>query len=226
MNIYHVNIRQIEKIAPIERWMDQLPENMTLDIGGYKKVADQFRVLGGKLLLKYALSTEETNHTLSEIVVSPKGKLHFPESSFVFNISHSGDHVVLLTAKDHDCGIDIEKHREVNIDMFRRLFTEGEWEVITGSEDPLALFFKCWAIKESVIKADGRGVEVISKTEIISNTEVICDGRKWNFLFLDLVPDYALSIATDVSMDGRPLKLPPIIEFNSSHLKTLLNAKA
>lgn len=197
MNITYVNINDLKLQAPINEQWKSLPLEVQKDIQSYRQEQDQWRVLGGKLLLNQAIENSKFEQSLSNLSYTNRGKPFFKHSNFQFNISHSGDYVVLVTSNGQLCGIDIEMHREINWVNFKRNFTSKEWEVILNAENSTTQFFHFWAIKESIIKADGRGVAVLGKTEILSEEEAICDEKLWNIKPFQLIEEYSSCIAID-----------------------------
>ncbi|MEZ5001816.1 MAG: 4'-phosphopantetheinyl transferase superfamily protein [Chitinophagales bacterium] len=196
MKVYHLNINVL-KIKPIHEWLSEFPLYIQDDILQYKKEKDQWRVLGGKLLLKTFLHQNNNVFSLNRVKATQKGKLYFEAAPFDFNISHSGEIVVLAVAEDGICGIDIELHRAINYSIFERNFTSTEWETIVNAKHPSQQFFDYWAIKESVIKADGRGFEVLGKTEILSVKQAVCDGRMYHISPVFIEKGYSGCIASD-----------------------------
>ncbi len=85
----------------------------------------------------------------AEIFCTENGKPYCKD--LFFNVSHSGDFVVLCTA-EKEVGIDLEKIRDVNFKIADRCFNENE-SVSTKEE-----FFKMWTKKESIIKCFGKTV--------------------------------------------------------------------
>lgn len=119
------------------------------------------------------------------------------KESFYFNISHSGEYVVLAYG-DQPVGIDIEeirdKNLDKNIDVAKRCFTEKEYEyVLSGycngegtleSATEQERFFQIWTMKESYLKLTGAGISVpLNSFEVdpydmcVRNTEYHFDGR-------------------------------------------------
>lgn len=81
-----------------------------------------------------------------------------------FNLSHSGDHVLLGVAEAGRLGVDIEVVRPMD-DMeglARRHFADEEVRALRGlpPEDRLRAFFRGWTRKEAFIKGLGRGLSV------------------------------------------------------------------
>ena len=79
-----------------------------------------------------------------------------------FNLSHSGDWALLAVAAEGEIGADIEAMRPFeDMEAFaRRSFAPGEAAALALL--PAARrqegFFACWARKEAILKADGRGL--------------------------------------------------------------------
>lgn len=97
--------------------------------------------------------------------------------NFHFNISHSGEWIV-CTIDNEDIGIDIEKIQNINYgELAQSFFTEKEYNYIVEASlnDQLNNFYRIWTLKESYIKAEGRGLSIPLKSfdiEIINNKPV------------------------------------------------------
>ncbi|MEZ5006776.1 MAG: 4'-phosphopantetheinyl transferase superfamily protein [Chitinophagales bacterium] len=181
----------------MDDWLTKLPSNIQENVLQYKQEKDQWRGLGGKLLLREMLLKIGDVFSLEQLKETPKGKLFFEGADFDFNISHSGEMVVLAVQDNGVCGIDIELHRTIDYSIFERNFTNTEWNTIMNAEDSPRQFFDYWAIKESVIKADGRGFEVLGKTEIVSNNKAICDGKTYHISPIFITDGYSSCVASD-----------------------------
>ncbi len=83
-----------------------------------------------------------------------------PTALLDFNISHSGNRVVCILSTQGRVGIDLEETGDIAIDDFQSQFTTAEWAAITGSSMPLQTFYHYWTAKESLIKADGKGLQI------------------------------------------------------------------
>lgn len=128
--------------------------------------------------------------------------------TFCYNISHSGEYVVLAYG-DQPMGIDIEEIRDKNLDVAKRCFTEREYEYVTSgyrdgtgkleSETEQERFFQIWTMKESYLKLTGAGISVpLNSFEVdpynmcVRDTEYQFDGRG--------IADYHVTVcASDVS---------------------------
>lgn len=85
---------------------------------------------------------------------------HF--SQLRFNISHSGDMILLGFVKKHIIGIDIEyTKREVDVKNIAELFfSEEETTSLFALDEAYQMqaFYNCWTRKEAFIKAVGSGL--------------------------------------------------------------------
>jgi 4'-phosphopantetheinyl transferase len=96
----------------------------------------------------------------------PYGKpmLVWPAENISFNLSHTGDLMLLAIAGNGRVGVDAEiicPGIEV-ADLSRRFFAPVEADEILGlpPEAQLAAFFACWTRKEAFVKALGAGLSV------------------------------------------------------------------
>lgn len=89
------------------------------------------------------------------------GKPFLQSQELYFNNSHSGDWV-LCGISDRDLGVDIEIIKEIDLNIAKRFFHKLEYkELLKKSEkEKMNFFFDLWTLKESYIKADGRGLAV------------------------------------------------------------------
>ncbi len=99
-----------------------------------------------------------------------------------FNIAHSGGHAVLALSRSGEVGIDIEQHRDVDIRIAKRYFTDREWQIISTAEGAKQreLFFRCWVLKEAVLKATGDGIQ-----RGLDTFEVSLDEKPARILLMD-----------------------------------------
>ena len=97
-----------------------------------------------------------------KIAFGAEGKPYFPMHAEIhFNVSHSGDYILLAVAKE-EVGIDIEEITSSNMDVAKRCFHEKEYKALQASDGKLdlqkELFYTYWAAKESYVKCTGKGL--------------------------------------------------------------------
>lgn len=77
-----------------------------------------------------------------------------------FNISHT-DSYIAIAFSNKPVGIDIEKIRNVNLNVANRYFTKKENEYIFSEKGKEYIhFFEVWTKKEAYLKQSGKGIRV------------------------------------------------------------------
>lgn len=90
------------------------------------------------------------------------GKPHLADGSLQFNLSHSGETLLIGLSRTQAIGIDIETRirRRPWLEIAQRFFTADETAALAAQPaDNLARsFLGLWSAKEAVLKAIGRGI--------------------------------------------------------------------
>jgi 4'-phosphopantetheinyl transferase len=182
-----------------ESFLSLLPISFVNDILKYRQDTDKISRLFGKLLLKNALSLYNCPANYFENILHTKYKRPYIEGDFDFNISHSGEYVILAISKNTKLGIDIEKTKPLKFTAFAKYMTAQEWQNIYNNQDQLAKFFEYWTKKESIIKADGRGFYASIKGIVLDTNYGILDHKKWFLKELKISPNYKCHLATEIN---------------------------
>lgn len=164
----------------------------------YVRWQDQHAYVLGKLLLAEGLSKVGLNKDkLNELQYNQFGK-PFLNDNIDFNITHSGEYVFCAIGKNISLGIDTEPIREIEFTHFRDTMNKTQWSYIKNSKRPWEAFFRLWTIKESVIKAEQKGLS-ISLLDIHVKENLVCyNGRKWFIKELDLNNNICVCLATNI----------------------------
>ena len=104
-------------------------------------------------------------------------------TSIGFNLSHSGDRFVVALALGMEPGVDIERIRpRRNLRLLaRRFFSRAEQAEVAAAQDPLGAFYRVWARKEAVIKADGRGVSIgLDRFDVSAGEPPLLRDTRWS----------------------------------------------
>ena len=122
---------------------------------------DAYRTLIGDLLIGSIFYKRTGIHTKDvAIKKNAYGKPFFPEYPFIqYNISHSGDYVVCVV-HEHPVGIDVEKVQPFDLQLAKQLFTTMEYGDILCAENRSHACYDIWTIKESYVKALGKGLAI------------------------------------------------------------------
>jgi len=141
--------------------LDNVPEATAMKALGYFHSNDSQRHLIGELLARYALQFITGERHTQPFITGEKGKPHHGENTGAhFNVSHSGQWVVAAVA-DADVGVDVERIRKVPEGVAYRFFSEPEKQMLDGAENEIEkahIFFTLWTLKESYLKAIGKGL--------------------------------------------------------------------
>ena len=185
--------------------LSRLPASMQQKILAYRRWQDAYGSLFGKLLLEKALRQAGLSADLTRLRITEYGRPYlegysspYPDGGADFNISHSGNRVVCILSTQGRVGIDLEETGEITMDDFQSQFTTSEWTAITGAATPLHTFYYYWTAKESLIKADGRGLQIpLNSLEVGGQPSVLVDGQQWYIRNLAIFPNYACHIACE-----------------------------
>lgn len=122
-----------------------------------------------------------------------------------FNLSHSGNRIIIAINPTGRIGVDIEKIRKVEPSLAEICFTEEEKKYIFKSDDlNLNSFFQLWTLKEAFIKADGKGMsyplldfyfKLDEKIEINFKNNI--NKSDWIFNTFEIDPDYKMSLCLE-----------------------------
>ncbi len=86
----------------------------------------------------------------------------YNDYSVDFNISHSGEFILLAITLNSQIGVDIEKinHELEYLSLSNRFFSESEKKELLSfkQDEQLDAFYRAWVRKESFIKATGKGI--------------------------------------------------------------------
>ena len=179
----------------------------------YLRIEDKIRCLLAGLLLRQVCGITED----SQLTYGENDKPYLKNSDTHFNISHSGDYVVIATANS-EVGVDIEKVIPYYDDVAARCFTPQEikWMRQEGNDEA---FYRLWTAKESVMKASGMGFslspETFSVFPLDSSTYYIAD--KWWFLNWMSYNGHIICCAIEDKIENKPEETKLII-MNASDL--------
>ena len=223
MNTIHIfHIKHREKIPEeiFRKYLLLLPEDFQKDINAYKHWENALSSLLGKMLLLYGFKKLNLPYVLQDLKIGAKDRPYI-NTEMDFNISHSGAYVICAIVQNARVGIDIEKHRTLKMNIAERYFDEHECREIDCSEQPEQAFFKFWSVKEAAIKCDGRGVEVLSKTHVLSaynkdfanENKVICDRNIFCYQKMETEEGYSAAVCStaDFDINLHELKLTDLV---------------
>lgn len=207
MKIYAVKIEHISKHV-FEELLSYLSFDEQERIKRFKRYEDALRGLTSKLLLRFLIiSLRKIQNKSIHFYKNDYGKPFLVGTKdFHFNISHSGDWVV-CAIDNLPIGIDVEKIHDVDLDLSKRFFSEAEHDYLLTLENKerKEAFFDFWTLKESYIKADGRGLSIplnsFSFSLKGSNIEFKASNNcgQWHFKHYKIDASYKMAVCSKKS---------------------------
>jgi len=177
-----------------------LPADLVKRAQQYRRWQDAQAFLIGKLLLRKGLIELGFHERILEEIRYTEFGRPYLHAGVDFNISHAGRFVVAVFSANARIGVDIEAVNEVRLEDFTSCFTGRELERLSVSPRFLFDFFTIWTIKEAVIKADGRGLQVPLHQFDAAGTIVLA-GNVWHLHPLTVPAGYVSYLATDQHTD-------------------------
>jgi 4'-phosphopantetheinyl transferase len=140
----------------------------------YRQQRDQLHFLYARSAVRYCLA--ELLNTQPQSVVfthSQHGKpLLAQQHTLCFNVSHSGDYVLLGFHPNHPIGVDIEEEKTPTpFEIMPSLFSMAEQRYCQTSNKSKH-FYQIWTAKEAVLKAWGTGFSAAAQDFSVINQDL------------------------------------------------------
>jgi 4'-phosphopantetheinyl transferase len=180
----------------------------------YRIPTKQDQFLCSRGLLKYVLSSYIASKP-SEIILSIQsaGKPYLPDQAINFNLSHSGNLLVMGFGLYENIGLDIQEEYPIsNLEIVLERYFNPEEQAYLSSLDPViqqSEFFSIWSAKEAYLKALGEGFQVSprafstlpagesSQTYLLSDQKIPEHHQCWTIRDLALQSGFKGAVAVD-----------------------------
>ncbi len=183
--IYLSYIEKSEKSEDYSFLLNYLPFERKKYIQKKKLDSDRLRSLKGDWLIREVIRRKSGINFEDIIIRTDKDLKPYPAmpSDFYFNISHSGDYIACIIS-DQPCGIDIEEIIDIDIDEIApTVFNRRQIDFINSSTyaERFNRFYTLWTIKESFIKALGKGfkIDVLGLDFDLEKFKIISENKEW-----------------------------------------------
>ena len=212
VHLWRIAVPDADRIPPY--WLGLLAPEEQARVARKRIPQDARRVLTSRACLRLLLGRYLDLPPASvAIAVSVNGKPHLaaPPASprLEFNVSHSGDWVVLAFACGLPLGVDVECHRELEFsELVNAFFSPPERETWSKlpSADHTHAFFSAWTRKEAYLKGLGLGLlkplDSFSlalgfdpAAELLWCASDAAAPQRWLIASVDLAPGYACALA-------------------------------
>jgi len=146
-----------------KKLIECLPRDRQEKILSYRNHYDAIRsIVAGMLLQSILYKYLGPNYNNNVLLKNKYGKLYVnSEHNIHFNLSHSGSWVVCVT--DHTpVGIDIEEIKPIDLEIAKHFFSKSEYQDLMNTEldRRISYFYELWTLKESYLKAIGKGLSI------------------------------------------------------------------
>jgi 4'-phosphopantetheinyl transferase len=172
------------------------------------------RLLLGRCLGRPPKQLEFEYNAFGKPSLARLSKTHASNPALQFNVSHSGDVVLLAMAFDRVLGVDVERMREemTSPEIAARYFSPAERQALFGLAPELRgeAFFACWTRKEAYLKARGDGLSLpldrfdVAFTpgeppRLLTTRHDPAEAQRYTLRALDAGPGYAAALAVEGS---------------------------
>ena len=150
---FDLYIAGIDEI-PNDDFTEAISEYRLKKAKNYKNEDDRKLSILSSLLLDKALKKHDLSERDMKYTFNAYGKPYFANAEDLhFSISHSGEYAMVVLS-DKEIGCDIQQIKNINLSIADRFFTAEERKYVKCTEN----FFRIWTLKESFIKAIGKGL--------------------------------------------------------------------
>jgi 4'-phosphopantetheinyl transferase len=164
LQIFAVPMKERMGKAAFNRLLNESSLERQAKVRRFVKCEDAARSLIGERLARVAIA-KHTGMSVFDIRFEDNkyGKPHVRDmrEEIYFNVSHSEEWIV-CAIDGWPVGIDVEQIKPIDLHIAHQFFSEQECVQLMSlpSEERLSYFFELWTMKESYIKADGRGLSI------------------------------------------------------------------
>lgn len=187
------------------RLLSTLDTDIQAKIQRFRKSEDQLRAICGDLLIRTgAFEQWQLPAGRLKRTVNRYGKPAFSDyPSLHYNLSHSG-HWVIAVFDTSPVGIDIEEVAGMEPGIADHFFAPAEtkWLASLHPKQKTRAFYELWTLKESFIKADGKGLSIpldSFRFEFDEGGTIYFHPpsdvqKQWHFKQYEIDPTYALAV--------------------------------
>lgn len=209
IELWYINI--VEMSLNDLRWLlSELPQDQANLIARRKLESDQkFKLAGRYMVKKFHL--EKNRWTGWEQWQVKTGGKPFVENGYKFNITHSGNYVIVAFSQQ-EVGVDLEEIASVDANALADYFHSDEQQFIQHSTNKKLAFFQVWTRKEAYLKAIGIGVMNGLNNENCLKRR-IGQQAEWGITEQPLFNGYQLAICSPYSQPEITVVTPKVEQF-------------
>ena len=195
-----IDLAKIDAIRA-EKWLSELSQQKRSSIQRLIHYRDRITSLAGLRLLSLCAQDEGIrDFKLSDVEYPQPGKPFWKNNndSFDFNISHSGNFILITASTTLKVGVDVEEIRQLKRLSFKTIMSADE---LTEIQQTPVIFFELWSKKEAVVKAANTvGLARMSDVSLKQDMAAL-DEQQWFLKSINLDSQYAINMATSKAVD-------------------------
>lgn len=195
----------------IELLSQSLSGDEQLRLGFMTRLKPKLHFLFGRLLLRKAFNQLGFD-AFPDLSFSESGKPYLSDHpDFGVSLSHSGHLVACALGAGVQTGIDVQEQAEPDLESYQSSFSAAEWNQIQQDHSPQQAFYRLWARKEAVAKADGAGLGIDFESLAVLASPVNHDDNTWAWTDLDLPAGYCGAVAWNALSNDRALVCEAVV---------------
>lgn len=189
--------------AELEEWRPWVPQEKWKRIERFLHWQDRQRTVLAYSLANYLIANVGgVARNEIKLTFDYYGKPHYHDPSLYFNLSHAGGWIV-CGIHSVSIGVDVEQIQEIDLQIAESFFAPVEVQDLFAlpEKERVNYFFTLWTLKESYIKAVGKGVSIPLDSfwfRVSKDGEIhfgsLDDQRNWRFCLYDFDPNYKLAV--------------------------------
>lgn len=163
IDVYTIKMNPALDGAHFEKLMEFLSEEKQQQIYRFRRKEDAQRAIASEALIRHIIIGMLPIRNKDIVLMKNEyGKPYLRDyPNLQFNVSHSGEWVVC--AVNHlQVGIDVEHIQPIDMKIAKRFFSNEEYCDLMDKDpaEQLVYFYDLWTLKESYIKALGKGLSI------------------------------------------------------------------
>jgi 4'-phosphopantetheinyl transferase len=214
MKLYATKIPDELNADLFEKLLSKLPEERSARIRKFFKKENALQTLFGDIIIQIHLST--FLHCKPQALIFNRNEYGKPlltnNENIHFNVAHSKSWVA-AAIDSSTIGIDIEYIKKNDISIAKRFFCADEYNALLTKKETeqTDLFYRLWTLKESFIKAEGKGLSLpldsfsFAKSTDTEITMQLTSGDSHNYRFLQYPVDPQFKCAVCFSKSGNEI---------------------
>lgn len=168
VHLWLVDMNNVTSPSVSTQWQHLLTDEEQCRMQRFHQTEKQQQFVVGRVALRLILNALLNKPSAQDITFA-KSETNKPfllnnPQGIQFNLSHSGNVILIAVTRGKQCGVDIEAintSRDV-LKLAEFYFHKKEYAALRHCDKSpdVMLFYKLWTLKEAFVKADGRGMAI------------------------------------------------------------------